>query len=69
MNLQTIPLATLMAKVRSAEPGAREELAHRADSALLGVDARSEAIGRVTTTCVEHAYGRVTRLSFQIKVF
>jgi hypothetical protein len=26
-------------------------------------------LGRVPTTCVEHAYGTTTRLSFQIKVF
>jgi hypothetical protein len=26
-------------------------------------------LGRVATTCIEHAYGSAVRLSFQIKVF
>lgn len=26
-------------------------------------------LGRVPTTCIEHAYGTTERLSFQIKVF
>ena len=26
-------------------------------------------LGRVQTTCIEHAYGTTERLSFQIKVF
>jgi hypothetical protein len=26
-------------------------------------------LGRVQTTCIEHAYGTAERLSFQIKVF
>jgi hypothetical protein len=30
---------------------------------------RRDDLGRVPTTCAEHAYGTTTYLSFQIKVF
>ena len=44
MTLQTIPLPGLMAAIRRGTPGAREELARRADAAMAGHDRRMAAI-------------------------
>jgi hypothetical protein len=44
MTLETIPLPGLMAQIRRGTPGAREELARRADAAMAGHDRRMAAI-------------------------
>lgn len=38
-------------------------------AAEIDAGAQLRRLGSVPTTCIEHAYGTTTRLSFQIKVF
>jgi hypothetical protein len=45
---------------------ANEWVNHKSDQWALEA---TPDLGRVTSTCIEHAYGTTFRLSFQIKVF
>lgn len=60
MTLETIPLPGLMSAIRRGVPGAREELARRADAAMAWHDRRMAAID---ARYVEHRLDVVRRYS------
>lgn len=71
----TLPLLPKGATMNEARAVVRRYMRDETDTvidnvaeALLERSRRSD-LGNVPTTCIEHAYGNATRLSFQIKVF